>query len=204
MSTEINTLISEVLNKWAGIIRERVENEHGKLNNINGESHSEHIIKSTLHGCIAELKFWGQKAWIAEFGRGSLGEKSPENPYWDDYINSPIFNQYRKKTLFHRKDMARVDAQHSYPIQAREKGEYIDLDGNVHYASGKFPPGFDLEVEYWINKHDERFAPVEAMHIIKNQIESAIPEILSDIKEVLGQYIINEINNVFVNKKIYL
>lgn len=98
--------------------------------------------ESIISACILAS---GQKAWILEFGKGSLMD--PDNPFLQDYIKGDIF--YRERL---NQNMA---------ILGRPKGEYSDLDGNKFFSAGK------LECVN-IENIDALHQPLPAHHIIKN------------------------------------
>lgn len=72
----------------------------------------------------------GQRAWIAEFGKGSLMASGSENPFLEDYISgkvkdadgNPLFNSER--------------LGHALAITGRKHGYYYDLDGNRYHSHG--------------------------------------------------------------------
>ena len=76
------------------------------------------ITADTPTVVTGEYRASGQKAWIAEFGSGSLVDKS--NPTLDSYRNNSAFNPERSN---------------DFEIRTRT-GEYTDLDGVVHEGSG--------------------------------------------------------------------
>lgn len=120
--------------------------------------------ESVITACIVAS---GQKAWILEFGKGSLMEA--DNPFLKNYINGDIF--YRERL------------NHSMTILGRPKGEYSDLDGNKFFSSGKFE-GIPVE------NFDDRHKPLPALHIIKHIL-------LGDDNNGLISQMNIELNNVF-------
>jgi hypothetical protein len=170
-----------ILDKWARIIRSRVEQKHGNLSRIEGESHSEHTAAIIGGMIVAKLDFWGQKAYIGEYGSGSLMEKTLEdNPYLREYFSSELWNPLRT----------------GYSIRGRAEGDYIDLDGKTQHSTGAMK-GLNLE-------DNEDFRPIEPMHIIEHEINDAIPEIIEDLQSAVSDAIVKEINEIFGNQKIYI
>lgn len=174
-----------ILSKWAAIIRSRVEHKHGTLN-LPGQSHSEQGGVEFIGNLIKiRMGFSGMAAWIGEFGKGSLMESSlSENPYLQDYV-SDNWNPYRAGKT----------------IRGRPEGEYKDLDGVTQESSGKMQ-GLSLEKD--IGSKDDDFRPIEPMHIIQNEIDLAIPEIIADIYSALSDELMREMKDIFVNKKVYI
>ncbi len=165
----INEVIALVLTKWSLIICERVKNKWSTIDiPISNDEHINHTTTTIIGNLVTStIEANGFGAFIKEFGRGSLGDHKHE--YWDEYKGSEHFNPTRESTLLKRADMARVNGEHSYPIQAWGKNP------------NGFPAGFDMELEYWVNQHDDRFRPIEAMHIIQQEVTFALPEIAEDI-----------------------
>ena len=99
----------------------------GFMNDMHNEWNKAHIHgNATVNFAITadtptvvtgEYRASGQKAWIAEFGSGSLLDS--DNPGLMAYSNSSVFNKERE----------------DFEIRTRT-GEYTDLDGVVHEGSG--------------------------------------------------------------------
>lgn len=177
-TSKIEGAIIIVLEKWARIIRSRVEYKHGTLG-IEGETQSQ--ITNAIIGSmiVAQMDFWGQKAFIGEYGSGSLMEKTLEdNPYLREYFSGDQWNPLRT----------------GYSIRGRAEGDYKDLDGKTHHSSGAMR-GLNLE---------ETFLPIAPMHIIETEIDFAIPEIVEDLYSALSDAIVKEMNDIFSNQKIYI
>ena len=86
---------------------------------IEGEANVNFAITSDTPTLITgEYRATGQKAWIAEYGSGSLLDKS--NPMLNEYRNNSAFNAERSE---------------DFEIRTRT-GEYTDLDGKTHVGSG--------------------------------------------------------------------
>jgi len=73
--------------------------------------------------------------WVAmdEYGTGSLMDA--DNPAYEDYVNSFLFNPLRRRREY---------GLQGYPKVGRPKGSYVDIFGRTMHSSGKFA-GLDLE-----------------------------------------------------------
>lgn len=164
--------LNAVLDRHAIAICEDIEREWG---NQSQEGRAEvHQVTDMLASAIqTSIIASGQKAWILEYGKGSLMDL--DNPYLDEYKASDNYNPYRKYN----------------EIAGRPAGEYYDLDGNIHYSSGK-AIGRNLEK---IGKEEYRAS--EPLHLIHEAIQEQIPFILEEIIEVCMLYSIEQITNAF-------
>lgn len=111
---------------------------------------------------------WGQKAWITEFGKGSLMDTSgSENPFLDDYINSAQFNKDRKG--------------HALAVVGRPKGAYTDLDGNTHVSSGNLS---GVVIEDMATSQGYPYSPIRGKHVIETVINEDIEMLQNEIQEL--------------------
>lgn len=156
--------ISLVLTQWCEIINERIKSKWENATGIVGEAHANTPIITAIGNIInANLEFYGQRAWICEYGSGSTSDTS--NPYLDDYVSSSNFNdEYRSKS-----DMT---------IRGRNEGPYLDLDGNKHESTG-YNAGKDLELK-------PVYTHMLPMHIIEYEVHDAMPEIKLAIEVAVG------------------
>ena len=128
------------------------------------EIHSElPSIVGTL--VTATIEGWGQKAWIAEFGSGSIMAKANENPYLSAYKSSGNYNPLRLS---------------DGSITGRPKGVYYDLDGYRHESSGS-AAGRDLELKPVVTV-------MYPAHVIAEEIQSAMPELVIEIQSAVAGY----------------
>ena len=110
----------------------QIEQEYSSLPDDYGEGSVRMAEKAVAKDCIARsICAMGQKAWIAEYGRGSKMVTSlQENPFLADYITgrikdedgNPLFNPAR--------------LQQSLSIIGRPYGYYYDLDGKRYHSTG--------------------------------------------------------------------
>lgn len=146
---------------------------------------TQNLVKATI---VAE----GRKAWIIEFGRGSMMETSQlENPYLAEYISdSSLFNTARLSK--------------GYAILGREKGYHNDLDGGTFFSSGR---ARGRDIEQWRIKHKYSgrrngtapvrlfdYSPIMPTHVIRHTLfESGLIEEMTDkMSEAICDVIFDE------------
>jgi len=176
----MNEQLAAVLLEWSNRIREQVMDKwatKGASIKGNAEAH-EAILSVTFDGIVAKLGFSGQAAWIAEYGRGSLMDAN--NPYLDNYKSNSNYNPSRS----------------GLAISGRPAGAYTDLDGTPYNSKG----GKEGQV---LEGQSPRFEPSLPLHIISQEIESAIPEITVAITNVITKSMMLEISNA-ISKRIEL
>lgn len=179
--------VRRVISKYIRAAKDNVSTEWQKMNTIDGEAHISSTQKHQQTNDVVSyiVEAWGQKAWIAEYGKGSLMDKSSENPYLSDYLASSNFNKNRLAD--------------GLAIMGRPKGVYKDLDGNVYTSSGS-AEWVNLE-DWWSSRHinlrgrNNRlkidgyfYTPSPAYHVLKKALLDS--NLLSDMEE--------EIHNVFI------
>ena len=179
--------VRRVISKYIRAAKDNVSTEWQKMNTIDGEAHISSTQKPQQTNDVVSyiVEAWGQKAWIAEYGKGSLMDKSSENPYLSDYLASSNFNKNRLAD--------------GLAIMGRPKGVYKDLDGNVYTSSGS-AEWVNLE-DWWSSRHinlrgrNHRlkidgyfYTPSPAYHVLKKALLDS--NLLSDMEE--------EIHNVFI------
>ena len=181
--------VTTVISRYVSQAKDLVRTEWQKMDTIDGEAHLKSSRLSDYSKGLARfiVEAWGQKAWIAEYGKGSLMEKSTElNPYLSDYLASSNFNKNRLAD-----DLA---------IMGRPKGVYKDLDGNEYSSSGS-AECVNLE-DWWSSRHinlrgrNNRlkidgyfYTPSPAYYVLKRALLDS--NLLSEMEE--------EIHNVFTS-----
>lgn len=161
--------IAQVLQKHTAVICSRIRSQWGNKAAIQGKAEITAETPKILGSIVSQtLNAMGQKAWVAEYGRGSSMDKSSK--YFEEYLRNPSVNPWRFYNL-------------SMPIMGRSAGEYRDLDGNTHVSSGKMA-GLDLERD-----GDPRFRPMLPMHIIEREIDLEYPEIVLEVNKVVSEYV---------------
>lgn len=160
-----------LVKSYCNAAKSQIEQEWSTISNIDGESgitDKELTIASDI--VARSLCAWGQKAWIAEFGKGSLMDKSSsENPFLDDYINSSQFNKTR--------------LGHALSVVGRPAGKYTDLDGKEYKSSGNL---YGKVIEDVSTSKGYPYAPIRGKHIIKQVINTDISMLQNEIQDVVG------------------
>ena len=164
------TKIYAVIDKWSHKITQDIEREWSNYPNITFRANADNTIVITGDMIISTIFGEGGKAWLLEYGKGSLMDT--DNPYLSEYKGSLLWNPMRVNN----------------DITGRPQGDYQDIDGNTKYSSGK---NVGKSLESWAKSQGkEEYMPQEAMHIIRNAVEFALPFILDDIADVVGEEII--------------
>ena len=167
----LNVEIATVVHAWAVMVAERISGQWENLSAVHGEAHIETddtIVFPTY--LLQRLEAYGGRAWEIEYGSGSASD-TRDNPYIDDYISDSNFNDYRSKS-----DMT---------IRGRDAGDYTDLDGNIQHSSGA-NAGKDLEA-----KPVYPGMTMLPMHIIQEEVHSALPELYSMINAVVAEEVMS-------------
>ena len=169
-------------------INQRVIQRWGTIRNIQGKAYAKDprvdaMVKNTIK---LHLSYGGQKAWVAELGRGSLMDVSADNVWSKKYIASARFNKARLSPLNSKAK--------KFSIVSREpNSRYKDLDNVSHKATNKFPQsGFNLE--YWTERYKTKpyrkyFTPTPPLKIIEDEVRLALPEIKEAIEQAATEYI---------------
>ena len=138
--------VADVLTKYSLGFKNDINNEWNRLN-IDGNADVNFAITADTPTYVSgEYRASGQKAWIAEYGSGSLLDRS--NPGLAEYMDSGKFNRERE----------------DFEIRTR-KGEYTDLDGELHMGSG-------LGGEHGLNAETigRPVTPHPASHVMKEAL----------------------------------
>ena len=156
--------IRDTVNAYAREVKVRVKEEWSRYESDLGKAKitvTPALIKADTEGMIVQaIHATGQKAWLLEYGRGSLMEtRSAENPWLDEYVSSKQFNKWRMANAF--------------AITGREKGsQYYDLDGRgrdgvvhgVPFVSTGTLKGVNLEKDWHSTKS---YTPLPPRRIIQ-------------------------------------
>ena len=167
----LNVEIATVVHAWAVMVAERISGQWENLSAVHGEAHIETddtIVFPTY--LLQRIEAYGGAAYTIEYGSGSASD-TRDNPYIDDYISDSNFNDYRSKS-----DMT---------IRGRDAGDYTDLDGNIQHSSGA-NAGKDLEA-----KPVYPGMTMLPMHIIREEVHSALPELYSMINTVVAEEVMS-------------
>jgi hypothetical protein len=165
--------VTAIVNQWANGVASTIQSKWANMAGIQGEAHATADSAWIEAGnVVAMIRGFGQKCWISEYGSGSAMDHN--SPYFNEYIKSPEFNQWR----LHSSRM---------PIMGRSEGEYKDLDGNTHKSSGKMA-GFDLERD-----GKSEFQPMIPMHIIEEALKASESDLRTRLNEVIPQLIAQQL-----------
>lgn len=123
----------------------------------------------------------GQKAWLAEFGKGSLMDTEGENPFLAEYKDGDIWNGLRPA---------------DNTIVGRPQGTYYDLDGHEYHSSGRMA---GVNLEQWINARTGNPAamPVRGRHIIIETLRQLLPDMQEEVQEAIAKYVMALIKEKF-------
>lgn len=140
----------------------KIEFEYQGLNEPThlGKAEARHELTKQAEDLLLLTLFGrGQKALIAEFGRGSLMDR--DNPALDEYINGDIFNKERLK--------------YNMAILTRPRDEsYQDLDGNEYIRK---PPVVLTNLE----TKKPKYAPVEPKYVLLSTLIQNLDTIIDNI-----------------------
>lgn len=169
-------------------INARVEKRWASVRSVQGKAYAKEpvFLNEVKDQIVMQLSYGGQKAWVAEYGRGSLMNTSKRNKWASRYKSAKVFNRARLKPL-------NAKAKKFSLVSRRPNESYRDLDGVVHTATDKFPRrGFNLE--YWATKYQKKpyrkyFLPMNPLYIIENEVKMALPEIRVEIERAVKDYI---------------
>lgn len=160
-----------LVKSYCNAAKSQIEQEWSAISNIDGEADITDEELTVASDIVARsLCAWGQKAWIAEFGKGSLMDKSSsENPFLDDYENSEQFNKAR--------------LGHALSVVGRPAGKYTDLDGKEYKSGGNL---YGKVIEDVSTSRGYPYAPIRGKHIIKQVIDTDISMLQDEMQDAIG------------------
>ena len=167
-----NNNFVKIVNDYGNKVVRDIQREWDNLTTIDGETHISFNVSTDTNNniVIGRLEASGQKAWIAEYGKGSLMDTEAYNPYLSRYKHNPKrWNRLRK----------------GHFVTGRPKEPYTDLDGNVHYPSGKLA-GRNLEATGIPD-----YKPSKPYHVIQNIVMGK-----NGLKEMFKEQLANEVKNL--------
>lgn len=181
-------VIEDVLRRMGKKINARVEKRWNSIRSVQGKAYAKEptFLNEVKDQIVMQLSYGGQKAWIAEYGRGSLMDTSKRNRWSSQYRNGSVFNRARLKPL-------NAKAKKFSLVSRKPSEVYRDLDGVTHTATDKFPSeGFNLE--YWAARYQKKphrkyFLPMNPLYIIENEVKMALPEIKAEIERAIKAHI---------------
>lgn len=159
--------ILDVCDKEADTLVRQIQQDYVSINNVKGKADVTKQLKQYAKDQIVmSIISAGQKAVIAEYGKGSLMDR--DNPALEDYFNEKgVFNQRRLAY-----DMAIITRPYDK--------SYKDLDGNTFTRK---PPTREYNLE---ETGDKRYQPVSPKYIVKKALEQRINLILDRIAEAIA------------------
>ncbi len=174
--------IRQIVRKYCRVACDEVRQQWGALDTIDGNATIKAQDLEISEDTVARaLCAYGQKAWIAEFGKGSLMDNAgADNPFLEDYLNTDAFNRDR--------------LAHGLAVVGRPRGIYYDLDGIPHYSHGTLE---GVPIETWYGQN--LFTPIRGRHVISNilrpdgvlitsmneEVQAAIMDVLT---ELMGRF----------------
>ena len=171
---EFLSAVRIVVQRYCKAAQEIVVQRWASLDNIDGNASIRDMELTVAQDVVARaICATGQKAWIAEYGKGSLME-TKDNPFLSDYVNSSLFNKDR--------------LGHALATVGRDYGYYEDLDGKRHFSHGGLK-GKVIETFYG----QPLFFPIRAKHVIKETVKSLEPELYKEIQEAIANVITNAV-----------
>ncbi len=187
--------LRKILRKYCRLACDEVKTQWGAIDTIDGNAAIiERDLEITQDTVARAICAYGQKAWIAEFGKGSLMDSEQENPFLADYIQSPLFNKARLNGSV-RIFGADVEMPgRKMAVVGRPKGVYYDLDGTPHESHGNLE---GIPLERW--KGQPLFTPIRGRHIIRNilQPESVLMREMQDEIQAAVMDILYELMSQF-------
>ena len=174
--------LRKIIRKYSRLACIEARQQWGALDTIDGEaSIADRDLEISQDTVARALCAYGQKAWIAEFGKGSEIDKSTsENPFLQDYLSDPFFNRDR--------------LGHGLAVVGRPHGYYPDLDGNPHFSHGTLQ---GVPIETWYGQR--LFAPIRGKHIISGILDpdgALMKEMSREIQDVVAE-VIQELMSTF-------
>ena len=87
---------------------------------------------------IIDLKFDDLRAWVAEYGAGTLAQ-TDRNPYWEKYLSSGLTSPTRQGGRVVKRGRG------SYPTLDVESGEIVEHEG-ANFAGGYLPDSWQSKI----------------------------------------------------------
>lgn len=155
MMSEVKNAVIAYCESVAPEFEQKALDEYAKFPASLGQADIDSEVRARLKSEISLiLKAIGQKALIAEFGKGSLMDRN--NPALPRYQSSHDYNPNR------------LDGE----IRSRPKGIYYDLDGIPHKGTG----GNKI-----LEGKSERFNPIEPRHIVRELLKEELNRFTADL-----------------------
>lgn len=145
----------------------QIQSDYSQIN-VKGKAESWYKYQQITQDVLMLTVFGkGQKALIAEYGKGSKLDRN--NPALQDYINSGIFNTERLKHNF---------ATLTRPKTGDKDEYYYDLDGNKYKKKAK-------KVKNLEETNNPKYEPIEPKRIILKAVEQRLDSLARTIQEII-------------------
>lgn len=188
-----------VIDKWTRIICARVEARWAGLSGIQQwekEIRADPVIV-TRNMVIGSIRASKAGAFIAEFGSGHLMEKTEAgNPYLDEYKRSPMWNKEREYEGYEwigREAGATVyRPDGSTDVSSGKAHVQVNRMNNASYREDGATGQYGLHLEHDLNRsgNNPGYKAIEPMYVIQHEVEAALPDMLEDIANAVGQDIL--------------
>lgn len=116
--------IKKIIRQYCKVAIAQVRAQWSKYNepNVTGEARIDYTLDEFAKWRInAEIIYFGQKAFLLEYGKGSLMDRANPAFAWYTSRSNSLYNRLRDS---------------SQRIVGRPRGRYRDLDGHVRFSSG--------------------------------------------------------------------
>lgn len=185
--------IRAIVEKYIKAACVMVEQQYTALPSDLGNSSVYEAEVRTAKDCVARsLCAIGQKAWIAEYGKGSLMEtRTSENPFLEDYVSGRI-RDADGQPLFNKDRLS-----HAFAIVGRKHGYYYDIDGRRYHSHGNLA-GKVIE-SFYGQTLEKPYAPQKVIkHILFGSGDDGIvAEMNDEIANLISNEIMAEMLNAF-------
>jgi hypothetical protein len=187
--SELITYVDKAIEKTAWNVKNKLEDiirrEYTGFSLSLGQATIDSVIVKEVSLQVSiVLKASGQKALIAEYGKGSLMDK--DNPGLANYLSGYEFNTLRLK--------------YGLATLARLKGDYyLDLDGNVHEGKSN-NPYWNVEIPSKRHGVNPMYQPLEPKHIVRETVRQNINWILTEFMSNVVSVV--PFHRLFENEKI--
>jgi hypothetical protein len=169
----INDAVVLIVNRWIQTICNRVKAEWGSKQGLSGmqKDINGFVLPFVMNEIVGVIKASGYGAYIGEWGSGhSLDEN---NPYLNAYKGTDAWNSARNSN--------------GNEFIGRAKGDKIYRpNGDIEESSGKAE---GMRLEHKLSSGYPAYKAFPAMHIIRQEITFAIPQIKAEIQTAIQKEI---------------
>jgi hypothetical protein len=183
-----------VIDKWTRIICARVEAKWASHSQIKGQKEIDQFTAVVGNTIVGTIRASGMAAWIEEFGSGHLLDR--DNPYLEAYKRSPMWNkerEYEGNEWVGREAGATVYRPDGSTDTSSGKAHVqVNRMNNASYREDGASGQYGLHMEHDLNRsgNNPGYKAIEPMHVIKFEVEAAMPDMLEDIGNAVAQDIL--------------